>query len=152
VWFLLVGDGPLRSATEKGFAEANLISRTVFAGLRSDVAQLMQAAMDVLLFPSLFEGLPLVLLESQAAGLPAVISDVISEETDVLVGLFRRLPLSVGPEVWAEAILALARSPRPLPDKTVAMMARTAFNAQVSAQKLIGQYSTCRSEQGMCSL
>ncbi|MBW4592660.1 MAG: glycosyltransferase family 1 protein [Brasilonema angustatum HA4187-MV1] len=102
---LLVGDGPLRSEIEKKVREANLTDHVIFAGLRSDVRQIMQGAMDIFLFPSLYEGLPLVLVEAQAARLPCIFSDVIAEETDVVKFMMHRLSLSQPASVWAEAIL-----------------------------------------------
>ena len=51
----------------------------VFTGLRSDVDRLLQA-MDVFLFPSVYEGLPLSIIEAQAAGLPCLISDKVPDE------------------------------------------------------------------------
>ena len=54
----------------------------MFAGVRSDVPNLLQA-MDVLLFPSFFEGFPGVVLECQAAGLPCIISDTITREVNI---------------------------------------------------------------------
>ena len=109
---LLVGDGPLRPAIEQKVAQVGLADRVVLAGLRLDVPRLMLGAMDVFLFPSLFEGLGLVLIEAQAAGLYCVFSDVIPEEASLVKPLVRRLSLLQPPSVWAEEILA-ARNAEP---------------------------------------
>jgi glycosyltransferase involved in cell wall biosynthesis len=101
---LLVGDGALRPALERQARAAGLAGRLRFAGVRTDVPQLMQAAMDVFLFPSRHEGLGLVLVEAQAAGLPCVISDVIPPEADALPERVLRLPLSAPPALWAQAL------------------------------------------------
>ena len=79
---LLVGDGPLKKRIENKIPGKNLAGAVILAGTRSDVPELLQAA-DVLLFPSLFEGLPGVVLEAQAAGLPCIISDTITDEVKV---------------------------------------------------------------------
>ena len=68
---LLVGEGMLRPAVEQKIAEAGLADRVLLLGLRDDVPALMGLA-DVFLFPSLFEGLPLVAIEANAARLPVV--------------------------------------------------------------------------------
>jgi glycosyltransferase involved in cell wall biosynthesis len=105
---LLIGDGPLRPAIKRRFGEAGLADKVIFLGLRDDVPRLL-GAMDVFLFPSLFEGLGLVLVEAQAAGVPCVISDVVPEEADVVPLLVRRLPLSQSTSTWAEAVLTARR-------------------------------------------
>jgi glycosyltransferase involved in cell wall biosynthesis len=69
--FLLVGDGPLRSQVEALIAEEGLSDRTILTGLRRDVAELI-AAMDVFLLTSLWEGLPRVIPQALAMGVPVI--------------------------------------------------------------------------------
>jgi glycosyltransferase involved in cell wall biosynthesis len=103
---LLVGDGPLRPAIKDRVARSGIADKTIFAGVRPDVPRLMLGAMDVFVLPSLFEGLPLVGIETQAAGLPLIRSDVISPEMDVVQPLIQRVSLTQQVSDWAEAILA----------------------------------------------
>ncbi len=105
--FLLVGDGPLGPEIRQRISRSPVASRFHLPGMRADVPQLMLAAMDCFLFPSLYEGLGLALVEAQAAGLPCVFSDVIPAEADVYPPLLRRIPLDASPETWAEAIRQL---------------------------------------------
>ncbi|MBI4874082.1 MAG: glycosyltransferase family 1 protein [Acidobacteria bacterium] len=112
VWFLLVGDGPLRENVRRKVREQGLENRFVFAGVRSDVGRLMVGVMDVFVFPSLHEGLPLAGLEAQAAGLPCLISDRVSRETSITPATTRFLPLESSPREWARAALALGEGPR----------------------------------------
>lgn len=74
-----------------------------FLGVRSDVAELMQA-MDVFVFPSLYEGLGIVAVEAQASGLPCVVSSTIPQEA-YLTDLVFSEELSASPEKWANVIL-----------------------------------------------
>lgn len=74
--FLLVGDGPLRGATEQKVQSMRLQDKVIFAGVQADVPRLMLGAMDAFVLPSLHEGLPLTLMEAQAASLPCIYSDV----------------------------------------------------------------------------
>jgi len=104
-YLLLVGDGVLQDDIKHYVEQLGLSERVVFAGVRSDVSDLMLGAMDVFLFPSRFEGLGLALVEAQAAGLPCVISDVIPKEADVVSKLVRRLPLSCSDDIWADKII-----------------------------------------------
>lgn len=102
---LLVGDGSLEPAIRQRVAEVGLGERVVFAGSRGDVPRLMLGGMDVFVLPSLYEGLPLVLMETQAAGLPCVFSDVVAEEADLVRPLITRLSLSQPVSRWADAVL-----------------------------------------------
>lgn len=72
---LFVGDGPLRRRAERFVRRNALASRVHFAGYRNDVPRLMRAA-DCLVLASLWEGMPNVVLEAMAAGLPVVSTDV----------------------------------------------------------------------------
>jgi glycosyltransferase involved in cell wall biosynthesis len=139
VRLLLIGDGPERTAMEQKLRDLNLLGKTIFAGARPDVPDRMQA-MDVFLFPSLWEGLPLTVLEAQAAGLPCVISDIISRETDVAPGLVRRVPLTAGAGHWAAEVLAAAH--QPAVNRAVALRAveQSSFNILHSMEELYGLY------------
>jgi len=72
---VIVGDGRQRRRLEKQAAELPLSNRIHFAGWRDDVPQIL-AACDLLLLPSLWEGMPNVLLEAMAAARPVIATDV----------------------------------------------------------------------------
>ena len=85
--------------------ELGIQDNVMFMGVRSDVHKLMQV-MDVFLLPSRFEGLPLVLVEAQAAGLKCFTSkDVVSDECNVTQSV-RFISLDSGAKVWADNILS----------------------------------------------
>ncbi|HXY35377.1 MAG TPA: glycosyltransferase [Planctomycetaceae bacterium] len=107
---LLIGEGPLRPEIEEQISRAGLQDKVIFAGPRPDVPRLMTGAMDAFVLPSHFEGLPLVLLEAQAAGLPCLLADTVAEETTVNPALVRRLSLSQPTEVWCNELADLCRS------------------------------------------
>ena len=75
----LVGNGELLPQIQQKITELNLQHYVTLLGVRKDVNKLLNA-MDVFLFPSLFEGLPVSLVEAQASGIQCVISDRIPEE------------------------------------------------------------------------
>lgn len=98
---LLVGDGPRESEISQLVQKMNLDKNVIFYGATEDTASLY-SAMDVFLFPSKFEGVPLTLLEAQANGLPCVISDKISTEVN-LTDLVSVVSLDdIGP--WVEKL------------------------------------------------
>ncbi|KLT18603.1 glycosyl transferase family 1 [Neobacillus vireti] len=101
---LLIGEGHLRSSIERKVEQLGLSSNVKFFGVRSDIPNLMQA-MDLFLFPSLFEGLPVVLIEAQAAGLKCIVSDSITEESDI-TGRVEFISINKSPEYWTNKILS----------------------------------------------
>jgi len=105
---LLIGTGPLRTALEQQVAALGLTSHVIFAGARADVPALLMGAIDVFMFPSLWEGLPLAVVEAQAAGLPIALSDRVSEEADVIPEMIHRLSPDASAQQWAAACLQLA--------------------------------------------
>lgn len=105
---LLVGDGQLRAEAEAKARALGIYDKVIFSGVRSDIPELL-AAMDVFVFPSLYEGLPVTLAEAQAAGLPCVISDRIPEESIIDSSLVRPMSLDIPAEKWAESAIEAAR-------------------------------------------
>lgn len=81
---MLVGQGPLKETVEEKVNRLGLSDSVLFLGQRNDVNELYQA-MDVFVLPSLYEGLPVVGVEAQAAGLPCVFSSDMTSETKILV-------------------------------------------------------------------
>ncbi len=149
--FLFAGDGPLRPGVEAEAASLGLGSRVVFAGNRNDIWRLMRGAMNVFLFPSLFEGLGVVLLEAQAAGLPSVISDAIPDEVDVVRRLISRLSLSEPPQTWAKAVLAARDSSDNARQEGLQMLAHSQFDITASVRALGKLYREAVDGEPACS-
>ena len=82
----------------------NIENKVLFLGMRNDVPDLMQA-MDCFILPSSFEGLPLVAVEAQSAGLKSYLSDVITDEVKI-TDLVEFISLKESPEHWAKQILS----------------------------------------------
>lgn len=99
---LLIGDGELREEIEYKIKELRITDRVILTGNRDDIPQLMQA-MDIFVFPSAWEGLPVTVVEAQASGLPCLISDRITTDVD-LSALVKRLPID-SPDPWVNTIL-----------------------------------------------
>ncbi len=133
---VLVGSGVLEEQIKKQVAAQNLQGKVLFLGQRRDVDDLLQA-FDVLCFPSIIEGLPVVGVEAQAAGLPCVFSDAITPEILLLVSS-RMLSLKKSPEEWAEALLALRGQPR-LRTDTVQKLKE--FDILYTSQQMYDVYS-----------
>ena len=100
---VFVGDGPLLVETKETILNRNLQEDVMLLGTRGDIPQLLQAA-DVFLLPSKFEGLGLSAIESQAAGLPTVVSDCVPKEV-AITNLVHFLSLNQTPDEWADKLL-----------------------------------------------
>lgn len=105
---IILGDGPDEKGLKLYAKKLDLEKKVIFFGARDDVADLLQA-MDCFLLPSRYEGLPVTLIEAQAAGLPCFISDVVSEEADLIPKLIYRHSITDKPEIWAADIVDKAR-------------------------------------------
>lgn len=106
----LVGDGEERENILEWIQELGLEKKIILVGQRFDIPQLL-SAMDVFVFPSLYEGMPNTVIEAQATGLPCVIADTITPEADI-TGLVNYLSLADSADEWARVALSVANNPR----------------------------------------
>lgn len=107
---VLAGTGPLQDGIRNKVHSLGLTEAVAFLNDCNDVAGLL-TTVDVLCMPSLFEGLPVSLVETQAAGVPCVISDRIPKEVDI-TGTVTFLPLEESPRRWAEELLRHKQEPK----------------------------------------
>ena len=136
VWLLLVGEGAGRGKAEAQAERLGIGRRVVFAGLRSDVPRLMKGAMDVFVFPSLYEGLPLAVVEAQAAGLPVVVSDAVTREVAVVPGLVTWHRLADTTSSWVAATQAALRTPTAIRESGLTRVEHSTFNLQTGIGRL----------------
>lgn len=102
---VLVGSGENVESIKMQIKELNLENSIILTGVRSDVYDLLQA-FDVFVFPSIYEGLPVTVIEAQASGLKCLLSDTITKEVDI-TGLVEYMSLNNSAEEWAEKILSI---------------------------------------------
>lgn len=98
---MLVGKGELEEQIRKKAEELGITDKIIFTGVRSDIPQIL-SAMDIFVFPSLYEGMPNTVIEAQATGLPCIIADTITKEADI-TGLVKYLLLG-NVDAWVDAI------------------------------------------------
>lgn len=108
---VFIGDGELRPAVQQKAVDVGVADKVMFTGAVDNVNEWL-SAVDCLMMPSLFEGLPFVLVEAQAAGLPCIVSSAVSKEAD-LTGLLKFVSLNESSAVWAQEILAHCVGQRP---------------------------------------
>ena len=105
---ILIGTGEDEAKIRGQVKKYGVENSVKFLGQRLDTAQLYQA-MDAFLLPSLFEGLPVVMVEAQTAGLPCFVSDTITREADIS-GNVDFISLHENSEDWARKIVARMNS------------------------------------------
>lgn len=100
---MLVGEGGLVPEVKKQAEELGILSKVIFTGNQSKVADYLMA-MDYFVFPSIFEGLPGSVVEAQATGLRCLISDTVTDEV-LITPLSEAMSLEEGADRWAECVL-----------------------------------------------
>lgn len=141
VRLVLAGAGECRKRELELQAQRwNLRHAIRFLGVRSDIPRLMHAA-DLLLFPSVAEGLGVVTVEAQAAGLSVLASDAVPRECVVVPGMVRFLPLSAGAESWADVALKMMDRRRKCPEDCNRAVRTSPFGIRQSALFLLSLYT-----------
>ncbi|MBQ0043365.1 MAG: glycosyltransferase [Lachnospiraceae bacterium] len=105
--FFCLGRGELLDEMKQKAKELGIEGRVHFTGSRPD-ADAFMSVFDVMIFPSLFEGLPLTLIEAQASGLHILLSDTITRNVEVTTGLLEYKSLDESPSEWANNAIKLA--------------------------------------------
>lgn len=132
---LLVGEGELKTEIQDKVDKLKLSDYVHFLGVRDDVHKFFQA-MDAFLFPSLYEGLGIVAIEAQAAGLKVVASDMVPEEAKITDDVIF-IPLRQPAEKWAEIILDSSSRDRAAPTE---QLVAAGYDIVATAEKLIEIY------------
>lgn len=140
--FLLLGDGPLRVEIEKIIKIKNLEDMIILAGVVSTPRDYYQA-MDVFILPSLYEGLPVVGVEAQAAGLPTCISDKVTPET-IMVDNISMLSLNNAKD-WADWIIKNSCEH----EDNKKQLQEKGYDIKMEAKVLINKYFELIDERGL---
>lgn len=141
---VLVGDGPLQSKIKKTAFDMGLSESVRFLGYQEDASELYHA-FDVFAFPSFYEGLGMVGVEAQCAGLRCAVSDRVPGEIDV-TGNVAFLPID-DPKCWASALRFLGRAPRAPFDYQ--RIASAGYDIEKASLDLLNRYETLCAEQGV---
>lgn len=104
--FLMVGDGETIDEIKEYAKEKGCDENIVFVGQRVDTED-MYNSMDVFCLPSFFEGLPVTMIEAQACGLPCLVSDAVTKESDLGISKVVYLSLSESDQRWLDSLYEL---------------------------------------------
>lgn len=140
---LMIGDGILLQDMKIMANKFGLRDRVLFLGRTEEVSRYMQA-MDLFLLPSLYEGVPLVLIEAQASGLPCLVSDSVSRETD-LAGTVQYINLCNQAD-WIEQIIAIESSKMRSRSDNTGKLRQYGYDINISSHALADFYRQCLEE------
>ena len=138
VHLLLVGDGPLMPDVKCDLSSRGLGGRSTLAGVRADIENYL-GAMDLLVLPSLYEGLGVAALEAQAAGVPVLASTRVPSECVVIREAVERLSLERNLDEWCDRATLLMKR-RPARRDTCSAVAGSVFGIQRCLEKLTAIY------------
>lgn len=141
---LLIGDGKLRMQIEKQIRVLGVQDKAILTGVVSNVNDYMQA-MDVFVFPSLFEGLPLAVVEAQASGLPCIISDVITDEVHVTPKI-QPVSLSKRADEWADIVVSVKNLDRA---DVKHIIEKSGFDIREAVEKLASFYESIERKENL---
>ena len=136
---LFIGRGDLEGKIRDDVKRYGLENEVLLLGIRPDVPDLLHA-MDVLLMPSHFEGNPVSLIEAQAAGVPCVISDIITDKIDMGLRLVSKVALSDGANVWVDAILKASKSVKPVKEQVTMSLRSHGYDINETTKLLTDIY------------
>lgn len=137
VVLLLIGIGELQEEIRQIVREKALTDEVIFYGATNDVPALLQV-MDCFVLPSLYEGLPVAAVEAQAAGLPTLLSNTITNEVGI-TSLAQFLPLEAAPQEWARQILEI-KEQKKLRRNTSEEIRHAGFDIQTVTSQLAQYY------------
>ena len=141
---LLIGDGDLRKEIEDKVNRLNLQDNVKFLGVRDDVPQLLKAS-NVLLFPSYYEGLSVVLVEAQATGIRCVVTNSLAKETVICENQMILVPLQKSAKEWADIVLNEKSDNR---EHAVDIMKEKGWDVSVNAKWLQDYYLNSMKRNG----
>ena len=133
------GDEDYQARVEEAIREKGLEQHIQLLGVRRDIDVLMRKSAAFVL-PSKYEGMPLVLIEAQASGLPCVSADTFSREVDFGIGTIRWLPPEADAARWADAIEAAVSTGRAEKAAVQGAVEEKGFDSDSFARKLCKLY------------
>lgn len=135
ICFAFAGEGPLKAEIEKRANDYNISDKIRFLGNRNDIQDLLNC-FNVFILPSFNEGLPLVLIEAQAVGVPCLVSDKVTSEVDMELGNMRFISIEEDPKVWAKYILQTMDKEKAKKDKIYLQFEKHGYNIKSAAKTL----------------
>ncbi len=137
---MVIGSGKLEEEMKMKTSELGCGSSVIFIGKSNEVNRLIQGC-DLMLLPSLYEGLPNVVLEWQIAGIPSLVSDQVTKECRK-TELVSFLPIDKGPDIWSNTICQYGENTNASEQSNIAcdLMAKAGFEINKSCDRIRNLY------------
>lgn len=142
---LIAGSGGMESNLVEKISKLELSDSVKLLGLRKDIPYLMNC-FNAFVLPSLYEGVPGVIVEAQAAGLPCLISDSVTRDVDVGTGLLNYISLSLPPQYWASYLEKIIVDKGKSNHEYINILKSSGFDVTSSVEKLMSIYNLQRNE------
>jgi len=136
-----IGQGDLEKSIEQHVQLENLSDEIILTGMRTDIPEMMAGA-DIMVLPSFHEGFPVVMVEAQAIGLPALVSDTVSKEVDLGLNLVAFHSLESDLDSWIDVILKMVDKPEVDKENVLAILSQKGFDCKSNAKLLQDLYDT----------
>ena len=128
---LLIGDGELKESIEKQAQQYEISDKISFLGVKNNVGELLNV-MDIFCFPTRFEGLGMVIVESQTNGLPICMSDAVPNEAIILSDIVSVKSLKDSPKEWAQSVCEINKKR----ESNLKIISKSGYNIAIEAKKL----------------
>lgn len=132
VW-LFIGDGQEFNSIKNLINNNDCNEYVRFLGRREDV-HILYSIIDVMVLPSFFEGLPTVVVEAQAAGVPSIISTNVTDEVDMKMNILKSLSLDENLDIWIDSIISMSNIQVPEKDDRIKCLEERNFTSKSAAQ------------------
>jgi glycosyltransferase EpsF len=136
-----VGQGNLEKSIKEYVLRENLSDEIILTGIRTDIPEMMAGA-DIMLLPSFHEGFPVVMVEAQTIGLPTLVSDKVSSEVDLGLGLVGFNSLDSDLDVWIDRLLAAVHEPKLQKEDFLEILSDKGFDCKENAKMMQNLYNT----------
>ncbi|WP_002146221.1 glycosyltransferase family 1 protein [Bacillus cereus] len=136
---ILVGDGPLKDSIENEAKKLGIYNNIRFLGVREDIPRLMKV-FDVFIFPSIFEGFGMVVLEAQCVGVPCVVSDTIPKSVDMNLEIISFVGLDEKVGKWSDEIYKALLKGRPEREKIINNIVKSGFDVNSNVLDWLSLY------------
>lgn len=132
---LLAGDGELKEKIAEKIERLGLQDKCIFLGIRKDINELL-SAMDLFIFPSLFEGMPNTVIEAQTNGLPCLVSDSVTREVQV-TSFVQMMSLTSPASVWADRAMDIVYGKEKLRENAAEIMRQRGYDIRHCTEKFV---------------